>query len=1013
MSHSTADRWAETGAPPLAEWGLGSSHSDSSLGDADFSMSSEMPEANLAFRLVDPAIEPTGDGQFPPTESRVAAPATAAHVAVAASDRKPALRFPECRAIIGGFRIVSELGRGAFARVYLAEQEDLGGRPVALKVAEALGEEPQALARLQHTHIVPIHSVHDDPRTGLRLLCMPFVGGANLAQVLDLTGATLPSQASGRSLVEALDHAAARSPSMLAAGAVGASSIAEAPALGDPKGAPISFQASVSFFVDCWHRVARGRSLEAIDNALADEDDDAERDQPARRFFRSHTYIQASAWIAARLAEGLAHAHERGILHRDLKPSNILIAADGTPMLLDFNLAGKVRDGDAEGDRALIGGTLPYMAPEHLDAFNPMGQTPASAVDERSDIYAMGLILFEMLTGRHPFGVVPTGRTTVALVGRMTEERLGGAPSVRSFHPLIPPSLDAIVAKCLHPEAARRYTRASDLAEDLQRFLDDRPNAHAPEPSLGERSRKWWRRHPKIRGAGPVAVMAVMLLGSTAAATVAIAESALRSQAKLARSAFRDRFARCQLLLNTTGEASSHRRAGIALGERMLATYRVRSDDDWESGTLVRRLPLEERLALREELSELMLLLVRARVADLPRLAEEKRRGVLEASLALLDRAEATDPHPSSALFEWRASLHRALGDSEASRSDRARALAIPPRSARDFYLRGTQRAARGDRDGAESDLVRAVALDPRRFWAWFVLGLCHFDSGRHEEAVGEFNVCTLLAPEFSWPHLNRGLSLAALGRLAAARASFDRALALSPDFVEARVDRALVCLEMDEPSQAAIDLARAVALGRRDAPVLAAKAEALSRLGRRDEAERDFAESLKVRPDDPGVLVARGISRIQHNPEAARADFDRVLARDPRHPRALYGRAILTRANDPRSALDDLNQALDANPRLIDALRVRAVLRARLGEPEALSDADRLAGFPTPHNLYASSCALALFDRHRGITDHRARAREFLDRALKLGFPVSQAEADPDLASLRDEGGAGESGRD
>ncbi len=103
--------------------------------------------------------------------------------------RSPAIRFPSRGDVVGGFRVVKELGRGAFARVYLAEQTELAGRAVAIKVAEALGDEPQALAKLQHTHIVPIHSVHDDPATGLRLLCMPYVGGANLAQVLERSGA--------------------------------------------------------------------------------------------------------------------------------------------------------------------------------------------------------------------------------------------------------------------------------------------------------------------------------------------------------------------------------------------------------------------------------------------------------------------------------------------------------------------------------------------------------------------------------------------------------------------------------------------------------------------------------------------------------------------------------------------------------------------------------------------------------------------------------------------------------
>ena len=91
---------------------------------------------------------------------------------------------------LAGFRILQELGRGAFARVYLAEEIHLGGRLVAIKVSRPEGEEPQILARLQHTHIVPVHSVCDDPETGLRVLCMPYFGGANLAQVLDAAGAS-------------------------------------------------------------------------------------------------------------------------------------------------------------------------------------------------------------------------------------------------------------------------------------------------------------------------------------------------------------------------------------------------------------------------------------------------------------------------------------------------------------------------------------------------------------------------------------------------------------------------------------------------------------------------------------------------------------------------------------------------------------------------------------------------------------------------------------------------------
>ena len=115
---------------------------------------------------------------------------------------------------------------------------------------------------------------------------------------------------------------------------------------------------------------------------------------------RELSYEHAAAWIVAQLADGLHHAHQRGILHRDIKPSNILISAEGQPLLLDFNLA---QAEDEDPAHATIGGTVAYMAPEHLRAL--VGRTPAliRQVDRRSDIYSLGMVLAEMLTGHRPF----------------------------------------------------------------------------------------------------------------------------------------------------------------------------------------------------------------------------------------------------------------------------------------------------------------------------------------------------------------------------------------------------------------------------------------------------------------------------------------------------------------------------------------------------------------------------------------------------------------------------------
>ena len=201
--------------------------------------------------------------------------------------------------------LVEELGRGAFARVYLAEEQHLADRPVALKVTRTGSREPQTLARLQHTHIVPVYSYRTEPATGLHLLCMPYLGRITLLQVLSRP--EIQSVRSGADLLDLLDR------------------------LQPPESVRIEPAAS---------RVA----------------------------LEGRTYAQAIAWWGARMAEALQHAHDRGILHRDVKPSNVLVTGDGLPMLLDFNLAREPQVADAEELPAGVGGTLAYMAPEHLEA---------------------------------------------------------------------------------------------------------------------------------------------------------------------------------------------------------------------------------------------------------------------------------------------------------------------------------------------------------------------------------------------------------------------------------------------------------------------------------------------------------------------------------------------------------------------------------------------------------------------------------------------------------------------
>ena len=875
-------------------------------------------------------------------------------------------RFPAAGEFIAGFRLLSELGRGAFGRVFLAEESGLADRRVAVKITVPHGDEPRNLARLQHTNIVPVHSVRVDPVGGLRVMCMPYVGGANLADVLTtLAAAEHPAGVTGQAFLAALDAVAGRAPRTPSQ--VGSS---EGPA-SDPSRIP--------------------RLHACADDEL----------RPARRFFHRAGWFDAAVWIAARLAEALQHAHERGVVHHDLKPSNVLIADDGTPMILDFNLAtAQTVASEAEPDAVRVGGTLPYMAPEQIDAFNPHGSTPPSAVDERSDIYALGLILYELLTLTRAYEDAPRGRPIVQLLFEMTAERRRQVPSPRERDRRIPWSLDAIVRKCLAPDPRHRYPSAALLAEDLRRHLEDLPLVFAPEPSPRERLRKWARRHPRLCGPTSLAVVATILVACLGAALWRIRERSLDQTAALRRAEFRSAFDHSRLLLNTTGGPAGHRERGLKAAAAALAPYRVLDDPRWTSRPLFARLPPDERHALREEIAELLHLIARttSHSADL-----DERPGAFEQSLRLLDLAVDLDPAPGAVLYSDRARLREVIGDPIGAARDRLSASSRPPRKPRDLYLRGTARLADGDRDGAEADLARAVALDPKRFWAWFALGLCRFEQGRFAEAAGDFGVCTALYPRFAWPHLNRGLALAAAGRPGEARASYDAALVANPNFAEALINRGLVLLETDDAPGALHDFDAAVRLGR-DAPeLLAARAEALARLGRRAEADREFARALNARPADPRLLVARGFANIAVDPSAARDDFTHALAIDPQNARAHLGLAHLHKlSGDFRSAVRSADRACTLDPTLLDAVALRAYALARLGDPAAELDLDRLLATPTPHRLYNASCTLARLYQASARERDAVRAVSLLQRALLAGISPRLAEQDSDFESLR-----------
>jgi WD40 repeat protein len=203
----------------------------------------------------------------------------------------------------------------------------------------------------------------------------------------------------------------------------------------------------------------------------------------------------AAAHLVATLARAIHYAHQKGIVHRDLKPANVLLTADGTPKITDFGLAKRLDNPAGPTQSGAIVGTPSYMAPEQAEGKN-------QEVGPAADVYALGALLYEMLTGRPPFKAA-TVLETVEQV-RSTEPV---APS--RLVPTLPRDLETICLKCLEKEPRRRYSSALILAEELGRFLNYEPIQARPV-ALASRVQRWCQRKPALAAVSGVAVAGLL-----------------------------------------------------------------------------------------------------------------------------------------------------------------------------------------------------------------------------------------------------------------------------------------------------------------------------------------------------------------------------------------------------------------------------------------------------------------------------------------------------------------------
>lgn len=835
--------------------------------------------------------------------------------------------FPAVGTQFLNFHLVAELGRGGFGRVYLARQGDLAHRLVALKITVDTPGEEQKLAKLQHTNVVPVYSFH---RAGdLHAVCMPFFGSTTLADIVRTLRVPSRLPDSGRSLVntvrlrrgfflEKTEATPAADPS------------ARLPA---PSGMPPQ-------------------------RPVAGLDDD-EESPVTLTMLESASYAEAVLWIVERLTEGLSHAHAQGILHGDLKPANVLLTDDGQPMLLDFNLSRDTRL-DANLHKRRVGGTLPYMAPEHLAA---LSGAPAT-YDERSDVYALGVILFEMLTGRQPFAT-PKGPLSAAIPD-MIAQRMQPPPFLRTWNPAIPFAVESIVRHCLEGDPRRRYQSARQLREDLKRQRQHRPLRYAAEPSLRERLKKWARRHPRLLSPTALGTVAALVLAASIAPmawstwktwqeTNQERDLALqKAQADLddARTrelrqaeaiekyrVFRASRGNARAVMESVNAVrllprfmkawtveESRLEANVAKCRAALAHYDVLERPDWQAQPSVVNLPKAERLQLRRDIAELLFVLAEVDHARAVQRREQSAPwdyvlaafGVPAAGFDvwaswqsvvhvpvltawdLSERARQAWPEDAipRALWIQQAELLTLQGQDERARALTAKAENTPlcP-GTEDGYWTASALAARGDFKQALPLVAQTVADTPDHYGAWLLRGLC-------------------LTPRFSIESLN----VDQVDRQKALEC-FTTCIVMRPEGLWAYYHRGLVSYNLKLNKNAIADFDRVLdpsVLDRQ--PAFAAayvpRSGALFDLGNYQEAEAGLTRAIAIEPNVPDYYYLRARVRKKLNKHAeARSDEQEVLAATPATVDGWIYRGMVRAAKEPELALGDFDRALAIEP--------------------------------------------------------------------------------------------------
>jgi serine/threonine protein kinase/Flp pilus assembly protein TadD len=646
---------------------------------------------------------------------------------------------------------------------------------------------------------------------------------------------------------------------------------------------------------------------------------------------RSPEYFRTVARLGIQAAEALDHAHQMGIVHRDIKPANLLVDAAGRLWVTDFGLAQVQTDTRLTMTGDLVG-TLRYMSPEQALAKRVV-------IDHRTDVYSLGATLYELLTLQPAF----EGSDRQELLRQIAFEE----PSrPRRINKAIPAELETIVLKAMEKSPTERYATAKELADDLRHWLEDRP-IRARRPSLGQRARKWARRHRAAVVAGVVCLLVTLVAGGgsvgwvlsdraarqrEAQAKVREAEAKVQEALEAATPGLRQGNPHDTALIAAVQRAAAQLDAGAVNPELRGRVEQLRRDLDMlaalENARLQRAAGNKETgfdVAGAEQLYAQAFAAYDVDLTTLsPQEAAERVRGsAIRAHLiaALYDwrrfhRRDSTPPGAALVLADddpWRQRLLEATTREEYTALEKLaqeeETLRQPPAN----LVLLADMLKRGQRQAAAERLIRQAQQEhPGDFWInmWLAEVLCEKKPPAWAEAAQFYQAALALRPQSPAVLTNLGVVLRNQGKLPEAITAFRKAIELGPGSATAHNNLGSALQDQGRLDEAMAQYRQAIRIN--DHPVSHFNLACVLRdQGQFEEAAAEFRKTLRVRNDfaeahlnlggvldalgqfDEAVLEIREALQLKKDFPEAQAGLPQVLQRQAaleKLPRVLKG---------------------------------------------------------------------------------------------------------------------------